>query len=109
MSNALTALNKEYWASQLQEVWFKENVARALSDTHYEAVLSDGDTLNLPYTGFPQVQTYTKDTAVTPDSRYSTSEALSVDTTKIVPSLSILNAVEYGPFSVVCQIMFPFS
>ena len=86
MSNALTALNKEYWASQLQEVWFKENVARALSDTHYEAVLSDGDTLNLPYTGFPQVQTYTKDTAVTPDSRYSTSEALSVDTTKIVPS-----------------------
>lgn len=70
----------------MQKVWFKENVARALCDTHYEAVLTNGDTLNLPYTGFPKVKTYTKDTALSVDSRYSTNETLSVDTTKVIPS-----------------------
>ncbi len=64
----------------MEHEFFKSNVARSLSDTHYEALLTDGDTLNLQYTGYPRVQTYVKGTGMTVDNNYATNEQLSVGT-----------------------------
>lgn len=64
----------------MEHEFYKTNVARALADTHYEALLTDGDTLNLQYTGYPRVQSYTKGSGLTVDDNYATSEQLSITT-----------------------------
>ncbi len=86
MANALTPLNKEYWAANMQRNFFKTNVGRELCDTHYESVLTDGDTLNIQYTGYPRIQTYTKGSGMTVDDRYATNEQLSVGTIPAIAS-----------------------
>ncbi len=85
MSNALTAFNPEYWAAEMQVIFFKESVALVLANTELRALLSDGDTVNKPYRSKPRAKTYTKGSDITIDDRFSTNEALSVDTAKVVP------------------------
>jgi hypothetical protein len=84
MANSLTALNKEYWAKEMQREFFKSNIAIDIAETKYEATLRDGDTLNIPYFGYPKVQTYSRSTDLTIDSNFATNEQLSVDTFKAV-------------------------
>jgi len=37
--------NSEYWAKEMQKIFFKDNVAIALANTELRAVLADGDTV----------------------------------------------------------------
>lgn len=85
MANSLTAFNPEYWANEMQPVFYKENVAIAIANTAYRSILSDGDVLNRPYRSALKSQTYSKGTDVTLQDVKSTNEQLSVDTAKIVP------------------------
>jgi len=84
-NNALTAFNKEYWASEMQVIFFKENVAIALANMDLRETLTDGDTVNRPYTSKPFPKTYTKGADITVKDTFSTNEQLSVATTKVVP------------------------
>lgn len=85
MSNDLTAFNPEYWANEMQEVFFKENVAIKIANTDLRSLLNDGDTVNRPYRSKPRTQTYTKGTDITAKDRSGTNETLVVDTAKVAP------------------------
>ena len=85
MANSLTALNPEYWAANMQQIFFKENVAIALANTSLKALLSDGDTINKPYRSKLYAQDYTKGTDITVQDISATNEQLTVSTAKIVP------------------------
>lgn len=85
MANAITAFNPEYWAQEMQVIFFKESVAIALAHTQIKELLNDGDTINKPFRSKPRVVTYTKGTDITIKDRTSTNEQLIVDTAKVVP------------------------
>jgi len=85
MANAITAFDPEFWAKNMQEVFFKENVAISLANTELRAQLPYGTVINKPYRSHPMVTDYTKGTDITVADRQSTNEYLTVDTTKIVP------------------------
>ena len=85
MGNTLTALNPEYWASQMQKVFYKENIAIALANTELRALLVDGDRVNKPYRSRLYAKDYTKGTDIVVEDISATNEYLDVDTVKIVP------------------------
>ncbi len=85
MANALTALNKEYWRAEMQQIFFKESVAYDIAALELRAMLADGDTINHPYLTHPHAVTYTKGSAITNKDVFSANEQLSVDTTKVAP------------------------
>jgi len=86
MANELTAFNPEYWAAEMQGIFFKESVALGLANTELRADLRDGDTLHKPYRSYLAGQTYTKGTDIsTFNDLTATDEYLSVDTAKVVP------------------------
>lgn len=79
MANSLTASFPEIWAKEQQEVFYKENVAMAVSDVSFKATMSRGDTLNRPYRSTLTVQSYTRGTAITIDDLTDTNEQLSIN------------------------------
>lgn len=86
MANELTAFNPEYWAAEMQGIFFRESVALGLANTELRADLRDGDTLHKPYRSYLAGQTYTKGTDIsTFNDLTATDEYLSVDTAKVVP------------------------
>lgn len=87
MANTLGngVFNPEFWANEMQVVFFKENVAISLSNTELRDQLSVGDTLHKPYRSKPTVTSYTKGTDITVSDRSGTDEYLLVDTAKISP------------------------
>ncbi len=85
MSNSLTAFNPEYWAREMQTIFFKENVAIALANTEFRDVLVEGDTINKPYRSHLVVKDYTKGTDITAQDVSGTNEQLTVATAKVVP------------------------
>lgn len=77
--------NPEFWANEMQVIFFKENVAIALANTELRDQLAVGDTLHKPYRSHPRVTSYTKGTDITVSDRSGTDEYLLVDTAKISP------------------------
>jgi hypothetical protein len=84
-ANSLTAFDPQYWANEMQEVFFKENVALSLANTELREVLDYGTRVHKPYRSYPWVTDYTKGTDITVKDRSSTNEYLDVDQVKIVP------------------------
>ncbi len=86
MANSLTAFNPEYWAREMQTIFFKESTALVLANTELREYLRDGDTLNKPYRSYLYAQTYAKGTDITTfNDLTATNEYLTVDTTRVVP------------------------
>lgn len=86
MANSLTAFNPEYWARQMQTIFFKESTALVLANVELRELLKDGDTVNKPYRSYLYAQTYTKGTDIsTFVDLTATNEQLVVDTTRVVP------------------------
>jgi len=81
----LSAFTPEFWAAEMQIIFFKECVALALANTELRADLKVGDTLHKPYRSKPIVKTYTKGTDIEVEDRGGTDEFLKVETAKIVP------------------------
>ena len=77
--------NPEYWAKEMQQVFFKENVAIALANTELRAILADGDTIHKPYRSHLVGQSYTKGTAVTLNAVSGTDSSFVVNTIRVVP------------------------
>jgi len=77
--------NPEYWAKQMQQIFFKENVAIELANTELRAVLVDGDTIHKPYRSHLQSQAYVKGTAVTLNAVSGQDSNFTVNTIRIVP------------------------
>lgn len=85
MSNSLTSFNPEYWATEMQQIFMKENVAIGLANTELRDQLEFGTTINKPYRSHPRVTSYTKGTDITVADRSGSNEYLTVDTAKITP------------------------
>lgn len=81
--NALTPYNPEYWASMMQETFFKESVAIGIANLELRADLADGDTIHKPFSSYPRVQTYTKGADIVVKDIDSTDDFLTVNTAKI--------------------------
>jgi len=75
----------EYWANEMQQVFFKENVAIELANTELRAILVDGDTIHKPYRSHLRAQAYVKGTAVTLQAVSGTDSSFVVDTIRVVP------------------------
>src|SRR3990167_346938 len=82
MANSLTAFNPEYWAQEIQPVFYKENMLLQLANVEVKPLVSDGDTINKPYRSHLYLQNYTKGTDVTVQDVSGTNEQLSVATAK---------------------------
>ena len=85
MANSLTAFNPEYWAREMQIIFFKENVAIELANTEFREVLSDGDIINKPFRSHLVVKAYVKGTDIVAQDVSGTNEQLTVATAKVVP------------------------
>ena len=77
--------NSEYWAKEMQKIFFKDNVAIALANTELRAVLADGDTCHKPYRSHLVAQSYVKGTAVTLNAVSGTDDSFVVNTIRVVP------------------------
>ena len=77
--------NPEYWAKEMQKIFFKDNVAIALANTELRAVLADGDTCHKPYRSHLVAQSYVKGTAVTLNAVSGTDDSFVVNTIRVVP------------------------
>lgn len=75
--------NAEYWAANMQEIFYKENVALALANTELRDVVQQGDTVHKGYGTYPRVQDYVKGTDISVPIHSGTDEALTVDTAKV--------------------------
>ena len=87
MANSLTAANRQKWTAEMQEVFYKDNVAIGVANADLRAYLEDGTRVNKPYrSNIGKSQTYTKGTAITTYNDLTvTNEYLDVDTTKVIP------------------------
>ena len=86
-SQDLTAFNAEYWAPEMQNMYFKHNVARGFVNEELRNILTDGTKVNRPYRAIGRDTSYTKGTAISSwNDLGGTNEFLEVDTVRIVPS-----------------------
>ena len=86
MANLLTAFSPEYWAPTMQETFFKENVALALTNAELRAVLVNGTKVHRPYRSGLKSQTLSKGVEIsTFVDLTATDEYLEVNTAKVVP------------------------
>ena len=85
MANALTALNKEYWMSEAQIIFFKESVALEVAALELRDTVRNGDILNMPDISHPQSVSYTKGSAITNKDRFSANQQLTITTARVVP------------------------
>jgi len=79
MANTFSADFREIWAREQQEILYKQNVARAIANTTYEADLKNGDTLNKPYRSSNNIQKYVRGTAITIDDKTDTQDQLVIN------------------------------
>jgi len=77
--------NPEYWAKEMQKIFFRDNVAIALANTELRAVLADGDTIHKPYRSHLVAQAYVKGAAVTLNAVSGTDDSFVVNTIRVVP------------------------
>jgi len=84
-NNSLSAFNPEFWAAEMQEIFFKENVAISLANAELRAVLKIGDRVNKPYRSHPQVTDYTSGKDITVFDVEGTNDYIEVTTAKLVP------------------------
>ena len=83
----LTAFNAQYWAPEMQNMYFKQNVARGFVNEELRNVLVDGTRVHRPYRAIGRDTSYTKGTAISAwNDLGGTDEYLDVDTVRIVPS-----------------------
>ena len=86
MANSLTAWNPQYWAREMQGIFFKENVAIALANTELRDELPNGTIVHKPYSTYPIDQAYVKGTAISVfNDLTATDDYLTVNTTRVVP------------------------
>jgi hypothetical protein len=86
MANVLTVFNQEHWAPEMQKMYFKENVARALVNETLANTLTDGTRINKPYRSGLKAQDYTKGNDITTfNDLGGVNEYLDINVTKIVP------------------------
>jgi len=83
--NSLGAFNKEVWAAEMQQIFYKELVALAVANTELRAQLKDGDKVNKPYRSPLAPVAYVRGTGVTIQGITATNEYLDVGTFKTVP------------------------
>lgn len=81
----LTAFNQDFWATEMQTIFMKENVAISLANTELRSQLEHGTIINKPYRTHPRVTDYVKGTNIVVADRTGTNDYLSVDTVKITP------------------------
>lgn len=82
MSNTLTPLSPTYWSKRMGNKRYKKNVFRSFASFEEQASLTDGQKVDRPYRANVVVENYTKGTALTAQDLASTSDQLTVDTTK---------------------------
>ena len=79
MANSLSASFPEIWGKEMQEVFYKMNVAYKIADISFKGQMKQGDTLNRPYRSTLTAQTYTPGTAITIDDLTDSQEYLTID------------------------------
>ncbi len=83
MANSLSALNKEFWAAQMQETLFVENNAIGIANMRFVQVENGGyDAVNRVIMNKPQLGTYTPGTDVSYQALSATNEQLTIGTWK---------------------------
>lgn len=85
MGNTITAFNEEFWAREMQQIFFKENRAIALANTELRALLTKGDKVQKPYRSHLVPQTYTKGNEITAQDVSGLEQTLTVETATVVP------------------------
>lgn len=79
MASDHSALFPEYWAKEMQTVFYKNNVAKPLVDMSFQSTLSNGDTLHRPHRSAVEIDTYSPGTDITMDEATDTDETLVVN------------------------------
>jgi len=82
MANNLSAFNPEIWASMIQDILDKSLVGKNITTFEYQAQLTEGDVIHVPYIGNLDANTYVDADGVTIQSVTPTDEYLTVATTK---------------------------
>lgn len=82
MANDNSAFSPEFWASEMQPIFYKENILMDLAKTELREFVYEGDTKNRPYRSSIHLQTYTKGTDITVQDTAGTNEYLTVATAK---------------------------
>lgn len=85
-ANDLTTFNQQFWAPEMQAIYFKENVARAIANEELRDVLVEGTRVHRPYRSPLKDQAYVKGVDIsTFNDLTGQNEYLDIDTTRIVP------------------------
>jgi len=85
-ANDLTTFNQDFWAPEMQKVYFKENVARAIANESLRDTLTEGTTINKPYRSPLRDVAYVKGVDISSfNDLTGQNEHLDIDTTRIVP------------------------
>lgn len=79
MANSLSASFPELWAKEMQEVFYKQNVAYKIADISFKSQMKNGDVLNRQYRSTITPRTYTRGTAITATDLTDTNETLTVN------------------------------
>jgi len=83
----LTAFNAQYWAPEMQNMYFKHNVARGFANEELRDVLVDGTRVHRPYRSIGRDVDYVKGTTISSwNDLAGEDEYLDVDVVKLVPS-----------------------
>nr|AUN36870.1 hypothetical protein [uncultured bacterium] len=83
MANSLSALNQEFWDSQMQETLYVENNAIGIANMRFVEVENGGyDTVNRVILNKPQIGIYTPGTDVSYQALSATNEQLTISTWK---------------------------
>ncbi len=84
MANTLSNLNAEWWQATIQFFLNNMLVARQISNTKEEALLSSGQTVNFPSVNDLTVSDYAQGTDVVPQNLTASNSLLTVNQSKIV-------------------------
>jgi len=77
--------NPAYWTEELQQVFYRENIAFAIANTKLEEKLHDGDVIHKPYLDHPRDVAYTKGSDFTVQDMTGTDESLTINTIRVIP------------------------
>lgn len=81
MANTFTASIPQYWSKKLQEEYYVRNVFKYITNTRFQAELSDGDTFNFQYDDSydNDLPVYTVSTDMAVEDITTTNETLSIN------------------------------
>ena len=86
MAQDLSVFNAQHWAKEMQLMYFKENVARAIANEELRDVLVDGTRVHRPYRGGLIDQEYSRTAVISTFNELGgQDEYLDVDTARVVP------------------------